>query len=431
MANQAASRRIQHHLSALASSPVHGSEKKEDILAHIKPAPLDPILGTKILYQKDPNPSKIDLGIGAYRTDEGKPYVLKAVRKADLIVANDTSLDKEYLSQGGHKKFCQLAAELIYGKENPVLKEDRVAVLQCLSGTGSLRVAGEFLHKFFPQATLYYSVPTWGNHIQIFQNSGIPLKTYRYWNAKTRGLDIEGMLADILAAPERSIMLLHACAHNPTGVDPTPEQWKRICEACKQRRHFAFFDLAYQGFATGDLDRDAFAIRYFVKEGFNVMVSQSFAKNFGLYNERVGTLSLVCNNKAQKDAVYSQTEQVIRAMYSNPPAHGALLVYTILSRPELGAEWLAEMKNMSKRIQDMRRLLVSELKKKNTPGDWSHITSQIGMFSYTGLTVKQCERMIAQHHVYLLSNGRISMAGVNSKNVGHLAAAIDEVVRNA
>jgi aspartate/tyrosine/aromatic aminotransferase len=243
-------------------------------------------------------------------------------------------------------------------------------------------------------------------------------------------LDLAGMLEDIRAAPKRSLILLHACAHNPTGVDPTHEEWKQIAAVCKEMDHLPWFDSAYQGFASGDLTKDSWAIRFFANAGFEMLVSQSFAKNFGLYGERIGTFSVIVDDKNNTEKVMSQLDTIIRTMYSNPPLHGARIVETVLSSPKLTQLWRDEMVDMSSRIINMRKIIFDELKRLNTPGNWTHITSQIGMFSYTGLTPKQCESMINKHHIYLLKNGRISMAGVTSKNAPYIAAAIDDVVRN-
>jgi aspartate/tyrosine/aromatic aminotransferase len=423
------------------SAPLRAAEMKGaeaagaaavDPLAHIKPAPLDPILGTKIMYDRDQSPHKVNLGIGAYRTDEGKPYVLQAVRKAEALIMGDASLTKEYLSQSGHPGFCKVARDLMFGAESEAVKSGRIATVQGLSGTGSLRIGAAFINRFFPDAQVLYSEPTWSNHISILNDARVPHRTYRYWDAGSRRLNLDGMLEDIKKAPPGSFVLLHASAHNPTGVDPTLDQWRSIAKVMKDRGLFAFFDAAYQGFASGDLVRDVAAVRMFVDMGFNnLLACQSFAKNFGLYNERVGSFSVVCRDKDQAAAVTSQLELIIRAMYSNPPAHGALIVWKILSDPALYKLWESEMKQMAERIKSMRQLLFNALKRLGTPGDWSHITSQIGMFSYTGLSKEQCSALINKHHVYLLMNGRISMAGVTSKNVEYLAAAIDDAVRTA
>lgn len=393
------------------------------------PAPPDEIFNTGIRYRADTDARKVDLGVGAYRTDEGKPLVLNVIRKAEAIIAKETNVNHEYLGIDGDQRFVKVARELMFGANSPAIKENRLVTCQSLSGTGALRLAVEFIERFLPKGTkIYWSKPTWGNHLSIFSAAHVPAAPYRYWDAKGRKLDINGMLEDIRAAPERSVILLHACAHNPTGVDPTREQWKQIAEVIRSRNHLPFFDSAYQGFASGDLENDAWAIRYFVEQGFEMFCAQSFAKNFGLYNERIGTVSVVCSNAEKAKATLSQMKLVIRSNYSNPPAFGARIVGTILTSPELYAEWKQELKGMSGRIQAMRQLLVDELKRLGTPGDWSHITSQIGMFSFTGLTPKQCEAMINKHHIYLLSNGRISMAGINTKNGKYVANAIHDVV---
>jgi len=409
--------------------PTSGDNKEnKSFFSHIKMAPLDPILGTNILFNKDGDNRKINLGIGAYRNDDGKPLVLNVVRKAERLLAQDNIRNMEYLPQQGDANFTRVARELLFGDKNKALH--RIASVQTLSGTGSLRLAGAFIKSFYPSSTVYYSSPTWGNHQTILQHCGIPGKAYRYWNDKEKKLDLKGMIADIAAAPEGSIILLHACAHNPTGVDPTNDQWKAVMDVIKQRNHFTWFDSAYQGFASGCLDRDAWAIRHFVENGLEMIVSQSFAKNFGLYGERIGGLHMVCNEQKRVDELISQLNVLIRPLYSNPPRHGAEIVYMVLSNPELYSEWRVELKAMADRINKMRTLLFDELKKLGTPGDWSHIKTQIGMFSFTGLTTAQCESLIKNHHIYLLTSGRISMAGINSKNVLYLAKCMDDVVRN-
>jgi aspartate/tyrosine/aromatic aminotransferase len=324
----------------------------------------------------------------------------------------------------------QLCGEMLYGADSSVIKEGRVAVCQTLSGTGSLRLGAEFLKRYAPGKVVYISSPTWGTHNSIMDHSGLQHKPYRYWNAEGRNLNLEGMLADISAAEEGSIILLHAAAHNPTGVDPKAEEWEQILEVCKQRNHICWFDSAYQGFATGDLEKDALPLRRFADSGLNVMCSQSFAKNFGLYGERVGTLSVVCSSPEVVAATMSQLDVIVRNLYSNPPKHGANIVKTVLSDPTLYQEWRDELMAMSLRIQEMRKALYNELIRLETPGTWNHVTDQIGMFSFTGLTPQQCAAMVEKHHIYMLGNGRISMAGVTSKNVEYLAAAIDDVVRN-
>jgi len=273
--------------------------------------------------------------------------------------------------------------------------------------------------------------PTWGNHQALLKRARLEQGVYRYFSAATLGLDYEGMLADLRAAAPGSIVLLHACAHNPTGVDPSPEQWKGILEVCMEKSLIAWFDSAYLGFASGSVERDRASVELFANAGLEIFISQSFAKNFGLYGERVGASHVICANAEFAKAVKSQLELIVRPMYSNPPAYGARIVATVLNTPELLADWLRDIATMSNRITAMRQALVNELKALKTPGDWSHITNQIGMFAYTGLNEPQVERLIGEFHIYLLKSGRISMAGVNSGNVAYLARAINAVVTGA
>jgi len=393
-------------------------------------APLDPILGMSQRFQADTDPRKVNVSIGAYRTDEGKPLVLNCVKKAEKIILDDASLNKEYLPQRGDVSYVELCQKMLFGEDSQLLKDGVVATAQTLSGTGALRLGAEFMKRFAPGKAVYISTPTWGTHNSIMDQAGVDYKPYRYWNAEGRNLDLAGMLADIEAAPEGSVIMLHAAAHNPTGVDPTNDQWDQIMAVCQARKHICWFDSAYQGFATGDLETDAYAMRNFANAGMPLFVSQSFAKNFGLYGERVGTFSLTCGSPDTVKAVMSQMDIIIRNLYSNPPKHGANIVKTVLSDPALYQEWRDELMAMSKRIQDMRAMLLAELKTLGTPGDWSHITSQIGMFSFTGLTPAQAKAMVDDHHIYMLGNGRISMAGVTSGNVKYIAESIDNVVRN-
>jgi len=400
-----------------------------NIFSQLKLAPADPILGTAIAYKADPDAKKINLGVGAYRTNEGKPYIFTSVQKAESqILADPTTYNHEYLGVDGYQPFVQSTQKLAFG-DCSALKEGRVCSSQVLSGTGGLRVGFEFLKLHYP-SPVYVPTPTWGNHNAIITESGLPLRNYPYWNAKTRGLDYEGMMKTLSECPVGSIILLHPCAHNPTGVDPTPEQWNGILQVVKKNNLLPFFDSAYQGFATGNFENDASTIRLFMEAGINFILTQSFAKNFGLYGERVGAIHFVCGTKDAATRCLSQLKLVIRPMYSNPPCHGAFIVDRICRQPELYKEFLGEMKAVSDRIKNMRKVLFDELISRKTPGDWTHITNQIGMFSYTGLTPGQCEVLIKKWHVYLLKNGRISMAGITTKNVAHLAEGMDDVVRN-
>merc|ERR1719401_2542994 len=313
------------------------------------------------------------------------------------------------------------------------MKEGRIAGMQTLSGTGALRVVAEFIVKCLPRAAseIWVSDPTWPVHNAIFETAGMTVKSYPYWDAKTKSLNFEGMISALKKAPPGCMILLHACAHNPTGVDPTEEQWNQIADVMQERGLIPLMDSAYHGYASGSLDKDAFAVRLFVQRGFELFMCQSFAKNLGLYGERIGMLHVVCSTAPQAKAVLSQLKLVVRPMYSSPPIHGALLVIRILDNPRRFEAWKRELKAMADRILEVRSLLRRGLEQKGTPGKWAHITDQIGMFSFTGLTPPQCERLMSQHHIYLLKSGRISLAGLNKMNIPYMVDCVNEVVCNA
>jgi len=395
--------------------------------SQVPQGPPDAILGITEAFKKDSNPKKINLGVGAYRDDQGKPYVLPSVREAEQKVLKQ-NLDKEYAGITGVPDFTKAAAILAYGPNSAAIKEGRVAITQSISGTGALRIGGAFLQRHYPGAkTIYIPTPSWANHKAVFLDSGLEVKPYRYYNKDTIGLDFDGLIEDIKSFPKGSIVLLHACAHNPTGVDPTEEQWKAIAAAVKEGGHYPFFDMAYQGFASGDTDKDAFALRYFLEQGLEPSLCQSFAKNMGLYGERVGAFSIVTSSPEEKARVDSQIKILVRPLYSNPPVHGARVASTILNDPALNKQWLGEVKDMAERIIKMRALLKGNLEKLGSKHNWDHITSQIGMFAYTGLTAEQMTKLAEEHSVYATKDGRISVAGITSENVGRLAEAIFKV----
>lgn len=380
-------------------------------------------------YKNDTNPNKVDLGIGAYRTDEGKPWVLPVVRKTEKALAEDETLNHEYLGQLGLEEFSKAATRMLLGEDSPAIKENRTLGIQTLSGTGALRVGADFLTRCAKFKHFYMSAPTWPNHRLVFNHAGFEAcHTYRYWSASKRNLDFEGMLEDLENAPEDSVIILHACAHNPTGVDPTEDQWKQIADLMERRKLFPFFDCAYQGFASGDLQKDSWAVRYFVSRGFELVCSQSFAKNFGLYNERAGNLSMVFKDSAAIVNSRAQITLLVRGNYSNPPSHGARIVSKVLNDPKLFEEWQGHIKEMSGRIIKMRAALKLNLDELKTPGSWDHITSQIGMFSYTGLSQDQVKFLVEEYHIYLPKDARISICGLNTKNVEYVAKAIHEAV---
>ncbi|KIZ04885.1 aspartate aminotransferase [Monoraphidium neglectum] len=372
----------------LAPSPCAAPAAAQSYFEGVQQAPPDSILGITEGFLADKSPNKLNLGVGAYRTEEGKPLVLSAVLKAQRIVVDDRSRNKarardEYQPIGGNAQFCALSAALAYGPDFDGLRDGRVAVVQTLSGTGALAVGGAFLARHYAASKqVFVPNPTWGNHHGVFGSVGLTVKTYRYYHAATRALDYEGMLSDLRAAEPGAVVLLHACAHNPTGVDPTPDQWRGILAVVQERGLMPFFDSAYQGFASGDLDADAGALRMFAsarrRDGSpqEMLLAQSFAKNMGLYGERVGALSVVTQSPEVRKRVDSQLKVAIRVMYSNPPIHGAAIAAMVMANPALSAEWQAELAGMAGRIKDMRRALVDALAAAGAPGNWDHITSQ-------------------------------------------------------
>ncbi|GAA5892254.1 hypothetical protein JCM5296_003218 [Sporobolomyces johnsonii] len=400
------------------------------VWSNVPAGPPDPILGITEAFKRDTDPKKINLGVGAYRDADGKPYVLPSVLAAEDKVISQRS-DKEYLPITGLSDFTKAAAVLAYGEDSLPLKEGRVTITQSLSGTGALRIAGAFLARHYPHAkSIYLPAPTWGNHIPIMKDSGLEVKTYAYYDKKTVGLDFEGLKRDMREAPNKSVFLLHACAHNPTGIDPTREQWMEISKIMKEKEHFPLIDNAYLGFASGSVDNDAFMLRHFVSEGHQLLLCQSFAKNMGLYGERVGTFSVVCADKEEKARVDSQIKILVRPMYSNPPVHGARVASTLLTDKALNQQWLAEVKAMADRIITMRSTLYDLLNELGSKREWGHIKSQIGMFAYLGISPEQVDRLAKEHHVYLTRDGRISVAGITNHNVRHLAESLHAVTKD-
>jgi len=371
----------------------------------------------------------MNLGVGAYRDDEGKPFVLPSVRKAEEAI-RAKNMNKEYTTIDGDAAYTKLTAELAFGEGNKITAEGRNATFQTLSGTGALRLGAEFLKKFYPgPQKVWLPAPSWANHNAIFSAVGLEVGAYGYYDKATCGFDFEGAKADIKKIPEGSIILLHACAHNPTGVDPRPEQWKELSAAVKDRKLLVFFDMAYQGFASGDVDGDAFALRHFLDDGHDVVLAQSYAKNMGLYGERAGAFTVVCKDSEERARVTSQMKILVRRMYSSPPINGSRIVTELLSNADLRAEWLRDVKGMADRIISMRAMLKEGLQKEGSTRNWSHITDQIGMFCYTGMNQQQVEKIISDHSVYLTKDGRISVAGISSSNVGYLAKAIHDVTK--
>jgi len=379
-------------------------------------------------YNEDNHPDKVNLSVGAYRTDEAKPWVLPVVRKVEISMASDQSLNKEYLPVAGLTDFCEASTRLIIGEDSPAIQEQRVLGVQCLGGTGALRIGSDLLHQQSGKSIAYVTDPTWGNHIGILKTAGYEVRKYNYWDERNLTLDWESFKGALNTAPEGAVFVLHGVAHNPTGCDPTQQQWMEIAAIMKERRLFPFFDVAYQGFATGDLDADAFGPRYFISQGMEILIAQSYSKNFGLYNERVGNLVVVTSDSSQIKAIKSQTELLVRKTWSNPPSHGARVVAAVLNNAALNTEWRENVKLMSDRIKLMRQKIYEKLKSLGTPGSWEHLVQQIGMFGYTGLNARQCEFLMKEYHIYVMKSGRINMCGLNLKNLDYVANAIHESV---
>lgn len=410
------------------------------ILNEIEQLPADALFGIKQRYGQDDRATKVDLGIGAYRDNTGKPWLLPAVRAAEQKIHSDVATyNHEYLPITGLPALTKGAAQVLFGEELVNEHSDRIVTVQSISGTGALHIAAKFLSKFFSSKKIYLSDPTWANHKAIFEAQGLTTTTYPYWNAATKSLRFQEFLHAIETAPEGSVFVLHACAHNPTGLDPTEEQWTELIDAIAKYDHIALFDSAYQGFASGSLSKDAYAVRLGMKKlalASPILVCQSFAKNVGMYGERVGCFHIVLPNQSEettavvKPAVQSQLAKIVRSEVSNPPAYGAKIVGTILADDVLTNQWYTDMITMSSRIQTMRVSLRNALINLKTPGTWDHIVEQCGMFSFTGLSPEMVKRLEEEHAVYMVGSGRASIAGLNEGNVEYVANAIDEVVRH-
>jgi aspartate aminotransferase len=420
---------LSRQVSTLPKTIATGVRQSSGWFNNVTMGPPDAILGVTEAFKRDNNQKKINLGVGAYRDDQGKPFVLPSVRSAEEQIIS-SKMDHEYAGIIGLPEFTANAAKLAFGEDSPIIKAKRNATVQSISGTGALRIGSEFLSKWYPNSKVVYQPsPTWGNHVPIFKFAGVDVKNYRYYDKGTCGFDEKGCLEDLAKIPKKSIILLHACAHNPTGVDPTPEQWMKMAEVIKKRNLYVFFDMAYQGFASGDINRDAYAVRYFVEQGHNICLAQSFAKNMGLYGERVGAFTVVAQDEDEQARVMSQLKIIIRPMYSNPPVHGARIASKILSDKALYQQWLKDVKTMADRIIGMRTQLKDLLTKEGSQRNWNHIVDQIGMFCFTGISPEQVERLTKDYSVYLTKDGRISVAGISSNNVEYLAHALHQVTK--
>ncbi|KAE9382227.1 aspartate aminotransferase [Stipitochalara longipes BDJ] len=391
---------------------------------------LDPTYALKELFYLDTHPKKVILGAGVYRDDNSKPLVLNVVKKAEeLVHSAEDSSRYEYLPITGYQQFYTAARDLLFG----TLKIDPNCIIsvQTISGTGANHIGARFLADTLRPSAVWISDPSWVNHENIWRLVGVQPKLYPYWNNKTKTLDFDAMVLKLESeAITGDVIILHACAHNPTGIDPSMGQWAKIADICEKKGLFPFFDSAYQGFASSDLDKDVWSIRHFVSRGtLEVAVAQSFSKNLGLYGERVGAFHLMTKSPDAAARSKSQITRLQRGEISQPPATGSRIAATILNSPELFEQWLQDLKTMSSRIKSMRKALFDELTSLGTPGNWDHIVLQAGMFSYTGLTEAQVAGIQNDHHVYMLTSGRISIAGLNTKNFAYVTHAIDSAVR--
>lgn len=392
----------------------------------VEMAPRDPILGLNDQFASDTNPNKVNLGVGVYFDDNGKLPLLQCVQAAEKAMM-DKPAARGYLPIDGIAAYDNAVKGLVFGADSDVVTSGRVSTVQAIGGTGGLKIGADFLKKISPNAKVLISNPSWENHKAIFTNAGFEVGTYAYYDAATRSVDFAGMLADLNAAAAGTIVVLHACCHNPTGYDITAAQWDEVIAVVKAKGLVAFLDMAYQGFGHG-IAEDGAVIGKFVAAGLNIFVSTSFSKSFSLYGERVGALSVVANDKEEAARVLSQLKIVIRTNYSNPPTHGGAVVAAVLNNPELRALWEKELAEMRVRIKEMRQKLVDGLKAAGVTQDMSFITTQIGMFSYSGLSKDQMVRLRSEFGVYGTDTGRMCVAALNSKNIEHVCKSIAAVI---
>jgi aromatic-amino-acid transaminase len=395
------------------------------LFAAVELAPRDPILGLNEQFNADPNPAKVNLGVGVYTDENGKLPLLACVAAAEKQLV-EAQKARGYLPIDGIAAYDKAVQGLVFGADSAVVKDGRVATVQALGGTGGLKVGADFLKRLRPDATVLISDPSWENHRALFTQAGFPVETYPYYDAARRGIAFDALLAKLEASAAGTIVVLHACCHNPTGYDLAPGQWERIIAVVKARGLVPFLDMAYQGFGSG-LAEDGAVVQQFLAAGLDFFVSTSFSKSFSLYGERVGALSVVCASKDEASRVLSQLKIMIRTNYSNPPTHGAQVVATVLTTPALRAQWEEELAGMRDRIKRMRRALVEQLAAAGVKGDLGFIVEQNGMFSYSGLSAAQMQRLRSEFGVYGVDSGRICVAALNDHNLAYVAKAIAAV----
>jgi len=394
--------------------------------AQIEQAPPDPIIGLTEAFNNDPNPAKVNLGVGVYQDANGKVPVLGVVREAEKRWY-DLEPTKSYLGIDGLPAYNKEVQKLLFGADSQVIAEGRAVTVQGLGGTGSLKIGADFLKRFFPEAQIWISNPSWENHQMLFEAAGFKVNSYPYYDAETHGLDFNGMLETLKGLPANSIIVLHACCHNPTGVDLSQDQWRLVVDVVKQSKLIPFLDFAYQGFGES-LEADAFAVRAFAESGISCLIASSFSKSFALYRERVGALTILTSSAEESKRVLSQAKRVIRTNYSNPSSHGAQIVALVLADAELRQQWEAELAEMRERIWQMRGKFVEMLREKGVEMDFSFIKNQRGMFSYSGLSPEAVKTLREKYSLYIVGSGRVCLAAMNDKNIGYVCEAIADVL---
>lgn len=393
---------------------------------HITQAPADPILGLGEAFKADTRTNKVNLGIGVYKDAQGQTPIVKAIKEAEKrLFATETS--KNYLTIDGIAEFNAQTQKLLFGDNSPIIQDKRAKTAQSLGGTGALRIAAEFIKRHTSAKNVWISAPTWPNHNAIFDAVGINIRDYRYYDKQSHGLDWEGMLADLSQATKGDVVLFHGCCHNPTGIDPTPEQWATLAKMSQEKGWLPLFDFAYQGFANG-LEQDATGLRTFATNHQELLIASSYSKNFGLYNERVGAFTLVAADQETAERAFSQVKTIIRTLYSNPASHGGSTVALVLSDPELKMQWQAELDEMRDRIKLMRQKFVQLLKQHGATQDFDFIIQQNGMFSFSGLTAEQVDRLKQDFAIYAVRSGRINVAGITQDNIDYLCESIVKVL---
>jgi aromatic-amino-acid transaminase len=405
----------------------HSPSPLASLLASVPMAPSDPILGVTEAFVADPNPKKVNLGVGVYYDDNGKIPLLECVRKAEEQRMK-SSPHRGYLPIDGLAAYSKAVQALVFGPDSEGIKSRRIVTVQALGGTGGLKVGADFLRRLAPDSQVWISEPSWENHRQLFEAAGFTVNSYPYYDARTRGLDFAGMQRALNELPAGAIVVLHACCHNPTGVDLTAQQWETVLGIVRSRALIPFLDLAYQGFADG-VEADAYAPRLFAGAMTPVFLSSSFSKSFSIYGERVGAISVVAASADEAARVLSNLKRIVRTTYSNPPSHGSEIVATVLTNPELRALWDKELGGMRERIKAMRKRLVDNIHARAPGSDFSFVLKQRGMFSYSGLTKEQVARLRKDYAIYAIETGRICVAALNSKNVDYVADAIAQVIK--